>query len=81
MAIIQKKIGIYPEIATQFSDEINDIIKTNLPKIIKNLEILLSMNSSPEILGTSLYNMKVNVDYSDLLSKFHEESKKLVSYN
>ena len=39
------------------------------------------MNSSPEILGTSLYNMKVNVDYSDLLSKFHEESKKLVSYN
>lgn len=81
LAIIQKKIGIYPEIATQFSDEINDIIKTNLPKIIKNLEILLSMNSSPEILGTSLYNMKVNVDYSDLLSKFHEESKKLVSYN
>ena len=79
LAIIQKKTGIYPKIADRFSDEIKNIIKINLPIIIRDLETILSKNSESERILTSLYNMKVDIDYSDLLSKFQEESKKLAN--
>ena len=66
LGIVQKKKYIYPDIADHFTDEIKTILSKNFPIIISNLEKLVSLNPNPETLRTSLYNMKVNVNYKEI---------------
>ena len=81
LGIIQKKSYIYPEIADHFKDEIKTIITKNLPLIISNLEQLVIDNPNVETFWTSLYNMKVNVNYKEILSECQVELKKITSVN
>lgn len=81
LGIIQRKSHIYPEIADHFKDEIKTIITKNLPLIISNLEQLVIDNPNVETFWTSLYNMKVNVNYKEILSECQVELKKITSVN
>lgn len=81
LGIIQKKKSIYPKIADHFTDEIKTIIIKNLPIIISSLEQLAIIYPETETLWTSLYNMKVSVDYKEVLSGCQKEFKKIQSVN
>ena len=81
LAMVQKKSHIYPTIADHFADEMKTILAKNFPIIISNLEKLSVSNPNPETLWTSLYNMRVNIDYNEILSQCQCEFKKITSVN
>ena len=72
LKIIDKTVGVYPEQFHAFNSIVKEHFIKNSEEIIKYLEKKANETPTAFKIITSMYNMNVKLDYSDLLVKYKD---------